>query len=217
MARHAQRSVGRGADRPGAATRRELVGRAVAIGGLAAAPSVRALLSAAPVAAATGVETDPGLLYELLGVELLVEFVYRRAVHSGLLSARSEHVAAKLLGHERAHAAALSRELERRGGGRPTAPASTTVADQALADHHVAQSLDGLASEHDWIGLLLEVEAVVQGAYYDALSELNDVRLLRIGAEILASEAQHATVLSRLLDADDVSKAVPSAFVQGSG
>ena len=44
--------------------------------------------------------------------------------------------------------------------------------------------------------LLIRVEEVAEGAYYHAISKLTDPRLLLRSAQIMASEAQHRTILS---------------------
>jgi ferritin-like protein len=203
---------------PGAAstTRRQLIRRAAVYAGLGTAgPSLDSLLSAAPAPAQGQGETDTQALLTLLAVEQLTIVVYERAHRSGRLSPRTQRLASKLLGHETAHARTLELELRRRGQSPPPKPAGTGEADRALARLHVSRSLTTLHGEPDWIGLMLDVEAAAEAAYYDAMSKLGDPGLLRIAAEVLASEAQHATLLSQVLYPGKPSKAVPDAFVEG--
>jgi len=60
-----------------------------------------------------------------------------------------------------------------------------------------------------------EVEAVAVSAYGRLISALINPMLVRSAAEMLASDPQHATVLSGLLYPGDISRAVPDAFVTG--
>ena len=55
----------------------------------------------------------------------------------------------------------------------------------------------------------------MEGAYYQAMSKLVDPRLQQLGAQILASEAQHYALLGELRRHKDFSRAVPYAFVEG--
>jgi hypothetical protein len=196
-------------------TRRQLVARALGVGGLrAAGPTVAALLSAAPSPAATPPKTDADLLYELLAVELLVTVVYTKVIQSGVLSARGYRLASELLVYEQAHVRVLTLELRNRGGAAPASPESTSAIDELLAATHVSGSLAKLKDEHDGIRLLLGVETMAEGAYYKAMSMLRNSLLLRTAAEIMGSEAQHYTVLSEVLHPGDIARAVPYAFVE---
>lgn len=194
------------------ATRRQLIGRAGALAGLGAVGgTVTALLGAAPAQA----ETDAETLRTLAGVELLGVVVYERAIQSRHLSAETERLASKLLGHERAHARALGLALRARGYAPPASPAGPSQAGRALSGLHVSGSLTSVHSEHDWLELLLGFEAATEAAFYEAASKLEDPALLRIAAETMASEAQHAALLSQALNHGDAVKAVPDAFVEG--
>lgn len=202
-------------DSPARTTRRQLVARALAVGGLGTAgPTVASLLGAAQSHAAATPRTDADLLYELLAVELLVAVVYTKVIQTGVLSARADRLADELLVHEQAHARVLTLALRNRGGIPPTSPESTSAIDDLLAATHVSGSLAKLKDERDCIHLLLDMETVAEGAYYKAMSMLRNPHLLRTGAEIMASEAQHYTVLSRVLHPGDVGRAVPYAFVE---
>jgi hypothetical protein len=196
-------------------TRRQLVARAIGVGGLgAAAPTVASLLSAVQAHAATTPKTDADLVYELLAVELLVTVVYTKVIQSGVLAGRGARVANELFVHEQAHVRVLTLELRNRGGSPPSTPENTSAIDQLLLATHVSGSLSQLKDEHDGIRLLLGLETMAEGAYYKAMSALRSAQLLRLGAEIMASEAQHATVLSEVLHPGDIARAVPYAFVE---
>jgi ferritin-like protein len=196
----------------GRATRRELLRHALADG--AGATVVASLL--VPASAVGATETDARLIHGLLRFELLLAFVYQRVLASGLLSLSAEPVARALLAHEQAHGAVLATELTRLGGTPPQDPASVAAADRALAAHNVGGRLVGLRSSRGALRLLVEAEGAAERVYYKAMSKLGDPALLETGAEIMACEAQHATVLSELLHPGDLGRAVPDAMVQGT-
>jgi hypothetical protein len=193
------------------ATRRELLRHGIA-GGAGVTVVASLLDPASPIAAS---EIDTAVIHGLLRFELLLAFVYERVLASGLLSVSAEPIVRELLAHEQAHAAVVAVELTRRGGTTPQSPASVAAADKALAAHHISRRLAGLRTGRGCLRLLVAVEAAAEGAYYKAMSKLHDPALLETGAEIMACEAQHSTVLSELLHPGDLSRAVPDAMVQG--
>jgi len=196
-------------------TRRQLVAHALGVGALSAAgPTAASLLSAAKSHAAAAPKTDADLLYELLAVELLLTVVYSRVIQSGVLSARGDRLASELLGYEQAHVRVLTLELQGRGGTVPATPQSTSAIDELLIATHVSGTLTKLGDEHDGLRLLLGLETMAEDAYYKAMSALRNPRLLHLGAQIMASEAQHYTVLSQRLHPGEVGRAVPYAFVE---
>lgn len=198
-------------------TRRQVLSRSLSLGGLGAAGStIGSLLSSEQSHAAPEAATDADLLGDVLAIELLAGAVYERVSQSGLLSARGQRLAGQLLLHERAHARVLALELGKLGGAVPASPAGADAIDKALADHHVSRSVAKLGSERDCVALLMDVEAMAEGAHYVAMSKLGAPRLLRLSAEIMANEAQHTTLLSDLIHPGDVGMAVPYAFVEGT-
>jgi hypothetical protein len=204
-------------DGSGGSTRRQLVAATVALGGIGAAGSTVAALLGAPASqAADRPETDAQLLYGILTVELLVVAVYERVIQTGQLPADAQSVALELLAHERAHAQVVGAELTRLGVAPPQSVTSTREIDTGLAEHHVSLRVDSLHSSSDCLHLLLDVENVVNGVYYAAMSKFTDVALARTAAEIMASEAQHVTVLSELLYPGDFTRSVPYPFAEGS-
>jgi Ferritin-like domain len=195
-------------------TRRELIRRGIAVGGLAAASlGIAPALGAA--AAATPGPTDGDVLQKTLEVERLLVFCYQHVLRVGALSPRAALVVRQFLAHEQAHVGALASDLAPLGGARVAGPADDATADDALAGAHVSGTLGGLRTERDCIELLLSLEAVAEAAYFSAVSKLHDHGLLQTAAEIFANEAQHAATLSELLHPGDVSRAVPTGFVRG--
>jgi hypothetical protein len=72
-----------------------------------------------------------------------------------------------------------------------------------------------LRGDKDALRLLLSVEKVAVGAYFVALTTLQDGSLIMLVAEMMASDAQHEAVIGELLYEGDATKAVPSGLVQG--
>jgi hypothetical protein len=196
-----------------AITRRQaisLTGGAIA-GGL--------LLPGAQPAAAAATETDGELMYHVLAVELLVITVYERVIASGQLTPDHAALAHQLLSYEHVHARVLGREVHALGMPAPPSLAgvSSSGLDAILASKTVQERLTAIADERTALQLLIRAEEVAEGAYHDAIPKLTDARLLLRSAELMATEAQHRTLLSFARDPGDVDKAVPVAFVQGRG
>jgi hypothetical protein len=156
------------------------------------------------------------VLHRLLSVEQVLVFAYEHVVGAGVLRPATRAAIEPFLGHEREHARELAAALSRRAAAAPSPPANIRVADRALADLHVTASLTALKTERDAVELLIGAEAGAIGAYYVAMSKLLDASLLQRAAQAMADEAQHATVLRRVLHPRSVAKYVPSAFVEGT-
>jgi hypothetical protein len=202
-------------------TRRELVFEAVALGGAAIGATWFAQTAAADsttssTSQGTPPPSDAMIIGGLVSVELLIEYVYLRALHSGRLSRRPHRLAQQIAEHERAHAQALSSELLTLGAISPGGPGTDGDAEAALSKHHVVVQFDQLRTDRDWLRLMLSVEDVLERNYHQALFQLRRFRLLRLSAEIYASEAQHSALLGVLRHPGDIKKAVPSAFVNGT-
>jgi len=193
----------------GGATRRELVRGAAAVG------AVSAGILAAPAGAAQ-LPSDAQLVATLLGTEMLAVFVYGHIVHSSILSGDRQRAAKHLLAHERAHVRAMDAALDRLGGTPPPPLGSATNADKLLAASKIQGSLTQLQSSDDAIRLLIRLEVALQRGYYVAMSSLQDMDLQHTAAQVLATEAQHATTLVELLLPGNVDKAVPEPYVEGN-
>jgi hypothetical protein len=196
-------------------TRRELI-----LGGLGLAAGGgfgSAVLPAAAAAAAKPVPSDGQLIQGLLGVEQLVAFIYERALRSGELRPRTARLTRQLLAHERAHARALSAQLPALEVFLvPVAPRTDDEAERALRQHHTVLRVDRHRSNGQWTKLMLDLEDVLERNYHMAISELREPVLLRLCAEILASEAQHSALLGEQLDPHRAAKALPDMFINGA-
>ncbi len=199
-----------------AMTRRRLLARWLS--GAVAAGAGTALGTIAGASSALGqpANTDAEMTSELLAVELLSIVVYERVLASNILSDQSARLARRLLSHERAHAAALLPELHQLGANAPPAPIGPHEVDQALVAHHVERRVEDLHSGRDGLDLLLDVEGVAEGAYYTAMSRLQLPHLQLLAARLLASEAQHETMLGLVRAPKNFDRAAPYPFVEGS-
>jgi hypothetical protein len=198
-------------DQDGRPTRRELISD-----GIATAAAASVLTATLERAAVASTEPDAPVLSATLAVEQLVLFAYHHVLASGALEPRPERIVRHLRHQELQHISALGRELIGLGGRPPPVPTDPASVERALAAHHIPASLTNLRSQHDCLRLLVDVETIVERAYYAAISKLRDPRLLGTSAAIMACEAQHWTLLSSIQHRGDVSISVPYAFVQGA-
>lgn len=187
------------------ATRRDMVRRGLAAGGAAAlaATSIPLLLGVRNAFARA--EGDAAILESAIGIEQIAVFAYARAASSGLLDARTKRVAMLFGDQEQEHADGLITALETLGGTPPAKPTSLKDLDAVQPGFGDARSQAEVAS------FAIELETVGIAAYYDALSKLEEARLVQTAASIMANEGQHITVLRQAVG----KPAVPNAFETG--
>jgi hypothetical protein len=159
--------------------------------------------------------SDVTLLQRLMRVELLSLYAYEHIVASTILPAGARRAMTELRDHERAHVGALRARLRAAGAGTPAAPPSVAAANRYLARRQVRGRLGQLQGAHDALHLLLALERVTVGAYFVALRELRNPRLIVLAAQIMASDAQHEAIIGEQLHPGDIPNAVPYALVQG--
>jgi hypothetical protein len=169
--------------------------------------------------AATGGERRR--LLELLATERLAVAVYRRAAAAAAVTPAGRLLAGRIEAQELAHALALERLLDGAGpgGGRSTVrstPRPTRATVAALGDLGIVVQFSALRSEHDWFRLLEELEGALEGAYYKALRHLRDPSVATLTARIMASEAQHSTLLFSFRHPRDIELDVAVGLVKGS-
>ena len=154
-------------------------------------------------------------VYRLLSVELLMLFTYDHVIASPLLGGPTRRALRPLRAQEEAHVHVLAARLAALGGVAPSPPASVTAANVDLARRQVKGRLGQLRSEQDALHLLLAAERVVVGAYFVALTTVEDRRLIVLAAQIMANDAQHEALLGELLYPGQTGNAVPYGLVQG--
>jgi rubrerythrin len=160
-------------------------------------------------------DSDAGVVYSALRVELLAVYVYQQVLAGGKLGATAQELARGILQHELTHASTLKAELARLGTAPPAPPARVSAADDQLAKLHSSGSLTAVHRELGALDLLYDIEAITLGTYYTALKRLSDPRLMRVAAEIMGAEAQHAAALGGLLHPGKWDRVVPVASVEG--
>jgi Ferritin-like domain len=196
------------------ATRRELIRRGgIAAGALASA----GLATARADAASQAPQTDAELLARTLRIEQLVVFVYVQVLGAGVLDSQLARQVRGMLSQEREHVEFLEGALHAIGATPPPPPANTAEVQAYLNSHQVHRSLTGIRTQHDGMKLLIDAESLAEGAYFYAISRLNDLNLVRRAVEIMGCEAQHWAVLSAIQHPDQIIISVPYPFVEGSG
>jgi hypothetical protein len=176
-------------------SRRELIARALA--GAAAA----SITAPAGAGAASG-GGDAKVLAGLLREERKLSAIYHHVLASGLLNVVVSAEISGFLDQEQQHIGALERELSLRG----TIPA----AEPRLSAPSRAET------QPDALDMLLGAESMAESAYLGALSKFEDPALVTLAAEIMASEAQHWSLLRALQNPGNLVATVPAAFVTGS-
>lgn len=179
------------------ATRRDLVRRGIAAGGITiAAAGVPTLLGARNAFAKSN--DDASILRAAIGLEQTAVFAYTTAARSGKLGAQGSAAARHLAGQEQEHAGALTLALTNLGGSAPAGP--KTVRDvPGLA--HAARSAPG------FLNFAIGLEETAVAAYYHAQQKLKDAKLLQTAVSIMANEGQHLVVLRTLARRNPVPKA----------
>jgi hypothetical protein len=176
----------------------------------------RELLRVLPGAPGVG---DTARLASLLELEQVAVALYRMAHRSGQLSPGAAELVRELAFQEGEHAQELSSAV-----GRPahtvrlpsqSAP-SIEQLEATLARVKVGVDLRALDGEREWFTLLEQLEGALEGAYYEALGELVSPAAATLAARILASEAQHQTLLFRQRHPGEVSLAVSRGLVFGN-
>jgi hypothetical protein len=158
-------------------------------------------------------ETDR--LQRLIRLELLLVYCYRYVLGSSILRARAHERLAPFVGHEEAHITALAAHLKARGGAVPAGPDSVKTANRHLAKRGVGGRLGQLRGERDALYLLLTLEQVTIGAYFVALTKLDDSALITLVCQIMGNEAQHDAMIGLSLPKASPGSAVPYSLVQG--
>lgn len=155
------------------------------------------------------------LVGDLLAAERLAIEVYGRAAASPDLSSRAGRLVRRLRAQERVHAAALAHLLSRAQRVVPARERSTAETEAGLARYGIGVTLGDLHTERAWFTLLENVEGVLEGAYYKSLRHLESAPVATLAARIMASEAQHSTLLFRLRNPRDIDLDVAVGLVKG--
>ena len=190
-------------------TRRELIARA-----LVASAATGLEMAAAAQAAAQPPLDDGSLLAAALSAEDVAVLAYRAMLAQGLFDPAGQRLLGLLLDHNRQHADLLRRELQTLGRALPAEPQGPSDVDKALSAHGMSSTVAGAKTLMDAVYVLLDAEALCQGAYYTAVEHLTDTTAMARAAQALACDAQHSVLLRELIY-PKVAQAVPDWYVAG--
>jgi hypothetical protein len=200
-------------------TRRELLGAGAAgAAGLLALPATATAATTTSESTSTSGQpplTETERLQRLIGLELLLLYCYHHVLDSSILKPGTRRTLAPFVGHEQAHIEALQAQLKARGGAAPSGPDSVKTANRYLANRNVAGRLGQLKGSRDALNLLLRLEQTMIGAYFVALINVNDSKLISLVCQIMANEAQHDAMIGLSMPKGKPGKAVPYGLVQG--
>lgn len=186
-------------------SRRDLVRRGMAAGGaVVAAASIPGLLRVRSAFAAQA-EGDAAILASAVGLEQISVFAYQASIDSRLLDAPTTRTAARFRDQEQEHAEGLSAALRALGGSVPAEPTRIQDVDRQVT------GLGDVRNQRDVMMFAIELETAAVAAYYDAHQKLQDPKLLRTAASIMANEGQHLVALRSSIGLAPV----PNAFETG--
>ncbi|HTU96540.1 MAG TPA: ferritin-like domain-containing protein [Solirubrobacteraceae bacterium] len=199
-------------------TRRELLGAGAAgAASLVALPATAAAATATTSGSTSSQQplTETERLQRLIGLELLLVYCYRYVLSSSILDPGTRRTLTPFVDHERAHIDALQTHLTARGGTAPPGPDSVKTANRYLGHRDVAGRLGQLKGSQDALNLLLRLEQTTIGAYFVALINVNDTKLISLVCQIMANEAQHDAMIGLSMPKGTPARAVPYGLVQG--
>jgi hypothetical protein len=148
-------------------------------------------------------ENDAILLNRLLDVELALVAAYE--LGTDVLEGPARREGRRILAHERSHVERVSGIVQALGGS-PKQPRS---------DEDYRSQFPSPSTPADMLRFAVDLENKMIKAYGDAVPRLKIAGHRRLAASIMASEAQHTSVLLGLLAPGDPAAQAPEAFVTG--
>lgn len=160
---------------------------------------------------------DTALLIAAIGLEQVAVATYGSLLDGGSLAPATAGILRRLEGQEREHVEVLASALDALGvtARAPGPPSGAAALRAARADAGLLRPL-APARRQDVTAIGVELENAMIAGYHAAVGRLRDARLVTVMTQIMAAEAQHATVLRALLT-DDPAVLVPDAFELGEG
>jgi hypothetical protein len=159
--------------------------------------------------------SPPPSLATLLEVDQLALFVVGELISGTTLNPAAAGVARRIHQHEQSHVQLLTVGAARLGHTPPPAPRTTAEADRRLATLNASGRLAHVRTSDDGLRLIYDVESMVIGRCWEVLHTLSDAPLIRTTAQIMASEAQHASAIGGLLHPGKWDRVVPVGSVEG--
>lgn len=202
-------------------TRRQLlaggIGAAAGLAGMSAGAEADSASQGQSAALPTWAQ-DGDTLQTLLAYEHMLEFSAERALGSGKLGQDGRDLVLLILAHEEQHVAALQARLRALRLPRKQSQNPAPSTSQQFTDLYkqVVGLFSDIQHEIPALQALVQVENLVQSAYFVATGTFHDPRLSLLAAEILAVEAQQWALLEALLHRGDPTKAVPHPAIRGS-
>jgi hypothetical protein len=169
------------------------------------------------VGPARAANTDADWLATAIEAERLAVIAYRHVLALPGLPPHPRRIMRVLLAHERQRIRVLAADLRGLGARVPPPPRTEDQVGATLSAHGMNGSLSSATTLKDGLQLLLDVEALCEGAYYRAVGNLSASGPLVHAAQALAGTAQHTTVLQGLLHPGDIAQAVSGWYVAGVG
>jgi hypothetical protein len=155
---------------------------------------------------------DAATLQQLLEVERVLEYGAEKSLASGKLGHDARELVLLILANEEEHVSALQEHLRQLH-----VPNSSSKQSSSTFPRQQAESLFlNLKSEVQALQALVQVENLVESAYFTAVGNFHQGGLSQLAAEILAVEAQQWALLEALLHRGDPTKAAPHPAVRGA-
>ncbi len=181
--------------------RRELLRRGFGLGGAAIAAASIPLLWSVRSAFAED-DGDAPFMESAINLERSTVIAYDTLLDRGPLSPAVGGVLRRFRAHEQEHADALATALTDLGGTPPAPPKGVADVDK------IVEGLGDVRSQAEVVNFLVELETATVAAYFDALSRVEEAKLLQSGASIMANEGQHLVVLRRAAGKDPIPNAL---------
>ena len=124
---------------------------------------------------------------------------------AGLLRGPARAAGARLLAHEREHAAGLGGAIKDLGG----------TPNQPRSREEYRSRFPNLKREEDVLRFAVDLENMAIEAYLDWIPRLSSPDLRQTAAAIVANEAEHISLLLGVLNPGDPAAQTPYAFVTG--
>jgi hypothetical protein len=136
------------------------------------------------------------------------EYAAEKSLDLGKLGPDAKELVLLIQANAKQHVARLQDDLQ---ALRVPARPSPTIIPQ-----DVVGLFSNINNEVSALQGLLQVESLVESAYWNAAGAFHDPRLSQLAAEILASQAQQWALLEALLHRGDPTKAAPFPYVRGA-
>jgi hypothetical protein len=155
---------------------------------------------------------DGAILQQLLEAERVLEYGAEKSLASGKLGHDARELVLLILANEEEHVAKLQEELRALH-----IPDSSSKQTSSTFPRQQAENLfQNIKTEVQALQGMVQLENLVESAYFIAAGTFHTANLSLLAAEILAVEAQQWALLEALLHRGDPTKAAPHPAVRGA-